>query len=147
MYKDALATFASAQSTTTSVAHTDVIDTLAAGQAYVGDWFVFQVSTAFTATETSGQPTVEVQLQTSDNESFANGGTSTYTMVQSATFVASQLSAGKMWAVRIPNNALRYLRAYNKVTSTAGTKVFSAGAWNSFITPDIDLDINKRYML
>jgi multidrug efflux pump subunit AcrA (membrane-fusion protein) len=143
MFLDALAQFASAQTTTTSVAHTDVIDTLAAGDAYVGCWFVFQVSTAFAAL--NGTPTLNVQLQTSSDE-FLGVGNDT-TLVQSAAFTPTQLTAGKVWAVRIPVNAKRYLRAYNLVTRDVSNN-FNAGAWTSFITTDVNRFIGTdRYLL
>lgn len=142
MIQDALTKFAAAQSTTTSVAHTDLIDTLAVGDQYAGDYFVFQVSTTFTAT---GAPSLKVELQTSDAATFDT--LNTFTLVSSNAYLVGSLTAGKFFAVRIPVGAKRYLRAYNNVTSTAGTAVFSAGAWNSFITPDIDLEINRRYLL
>ena len=143
MWVDSLATFATAQSTTTSVAHTDLIDTLAAGDSYAGAWFVFQVTTAFAAA--NGAPTVSVQLQTS-SDLFLGVGNDT-TLVASAAFIVSQLTAGKFWAVRIPPTAKRYLRAYNSVPVSAGNN-FNAGAWSSFITADINKIIGTtRYMI
>jgi hypothetical protein len=144
MIQDKLAMFASAQSGTLSAAHTDIIDTLAAGNDYEGAFFVFQVSTAFTQTGTATRLTV--QLQTSAVEAFNDS--SDLTLVQSNAFTTAQLAAGKFFAVRIPPGAKRYIRAYNSVSGNSGdTHKFTAGAWNSFITSDIDVEINKRYMI
>lgn len=143
MIQDALAIFASAQSGTTSVAHTDIIDTLAAGSAYVGSWFVFQITTAYTQTGTTSR--VTVQLQTSDVSAFTDSDD--VTLVASQAFTTANLAAGKFWATRIPAGVKRYVRAYNLVSGTDGGNAFTAGAWNSFLTPDIDLEINKRYMI
>lgn len=143
MIRDALATFASAQTGTQSVAHTDIIDTLAAGQDYVGQFFVFQVSTSFT--ENGNTNRLNVQLQTSDLETFADNDD--VTLATSNTYTASQLTAGKIWFIRIPPGAKRYIRAYNVVSRTIIGHSFSAGAWNSFITPDVDVRIDRRYLL
>lgn len=144
MIQDSLAIFATAQTTTTSVAHTDIIDTLAKGDSYEGAFFVFQVSTAFTQVGTASRLTV--QLQSSDVSTFND--TSDVTVVQSAPFATASLTAGKMWAVRIPAGTKRYIRAYNSVSGTsAGAAAFSGGAWNSFIAADIDVGINRRYLL
>lgn len=143
MIQDALARFASAQTGTLSVAHTDIIDTLAAGQAYVSNWFVFQVSTAFTQTGTATR--LNVQLQTSAAAAFT--GANDVTLATSQTFTTSQLTAGRFWAIRIPPGCQRYLRAYNIVSGQTGAAAFTAGAWNSFVTPDIDIDLDRRYML
>ncbi len=131
MILDALAQFASAQTTTTSVAHTDIIDTLAAGDSYQGAWFYFQVTTAFAAL--NGAPTLTVQLQTS-SDAFLGVGNDV-TLVQSAAFVVADLTAGKIFKVRIPQGAKRYLRAYNSVPVSAANN-FNAGAWSSGIVLD-----------
>jgi hypothetical protein len=143
MIQDELAIFATAQTSTVSAAHTDIIDTLAAGNDYEGSFFVFQVSTAFTQIGTASRLTV--QLQTSAVEAFNDS--SDLTLAQSNAFTTAQLAAGKFWAVRIPPGAKRYIRAYNSVSGTSGAAAFSAGAWNSFIASGVDIDINKRYMI
>lgn len=143
MIQDALARFASAQSGTLSVAHTDLIDTLAAGNDYAGSFFVFQVSTAATQTGTTSR--LNVQLQTSDVEAFTD--MDDVTLCTSNTYTASQLTVGKMWVVRIPPGAKRYIRAYNNYSRTIVGHSFDALAWNSFITPDVDVRIDRRYML
>lgn len=142
MIMDALAQFADAQENTLSVAHTNVIDTLAGGDSYEGSWFVFRVDTAFTAG--AGAPTLTVQLQTSDQEAFTGGAD---TLVQSAAYLAAALTAGALYAVRIPPGAKRYLRGYNVVDSGASSKRFSAGKWDSFIVNDLPIDIDRRKFL
>lgn len=144
MMQDSLTTFATAQSGTTSVAHTDIIDTLAAGNDYCGCFFVFQVSTAFTQVGTTSR--LNVQLQTSDVSTFTDSDD--VTLATSNTYSASQLTAGKVWYVRVPPGAKRYIRAYNVVSGGPNpSNAFSAGAWNSFIAPDVDVRIDRRYLL
>jgi hypothetical protein len=145
MILDDRAQFSDAQENTTSVASTDVIDTVAAGDSYEGAWFVALVDTAFTAN--SATPTNTFQLQTSDTEAFL-GGSNAQTLVQSAAYIYTDLTAGKFFAARIPPGAKRYLRGY-KLTAgeTAGSAVYSAGKFDMFITKDIDLEINKRRLL
>lgn len=145
MIQDALARFASAQSGTLSTAHTDIIDTLAAGNDYRGCFFVFQVSTAFTQVGTASATKLNVQLQTSDVEAFTDSDD--VTLATSNTWTSSQLAAGKYWAVRVPTGAKRYIRAYNNVSGASAGSAFGAGAWNSFLTPDIDVRIDRRYLL
>lgn len=144
MILDALATLSTAQTTTTSVASTDIIDTVAKGDSYQGCWFVVQVSTAFTTSTTT--PTFTFQLQTSDAETFLSA--TAYTLVQSAAFLASELTAGKFWAVRIPQNTRRYIRGYKSVSVNTGANYVTANGYNMYIVADIDSMIGtKRYML
>lgn len=144
MIMDALATFATAQTTTTSVASTDIIDTLAAGDSYQGCWFVVQVTTAFTTN--SVVPTFTFQLQTS-SDGFLGVGNDT-TLVASAAFLASQLTAGKFWAVRVPLNTKRYLRGYKLVSTNTGSDYVTANGYSMFIVLDINRIIGTtRYML
>lgn len=146
MILDALATFCTNQTTTTTVASTDIIDTVAAGDAYDnGAWFVFLVGPGGITTA-STVPTFLIELQTS-SDAFLGVGNDT-TLVASAQFLASQLTAGKFWAVRIPQNLKRYLRGYKTVsTNTAGNYV-TASNYSMFITDDINTIIGaERYML
>ena len=144
MILDKLAVFADAQSTTTSVASTDVIDTLAAGDSYEGAWFVVRVDTAFVAK--NGAPATIFQLQTSPSSNFTDAGTTT--LAQSASYLVAQLTAGKFWAVRIPPGAKRYLRGYKYVSNySAGSIDISTCAYDMFIVKDIPLQIQKRYAL
>ncbi|NJO00395.1 MAG: hypothetical protein HC880_00765 [Bacteroidia bacterium] len=142
MILDNLALLADALENTLSVASTNTIDTLAAGDAYVGAWFVARVDTDFTAG--AGAPTATFQLQTSASETFAGGAE---TLITSSAYVADSLTAGKIFVGRIPPGALRYLRGYKVVDSGASNKRFSAGKFDMYIVKDIDLDLNKRYLL
>ena len=142
MILDALAVFADAQSGTTSVASTDIIDTLAAGNSYEGCWFVFRVDTAFTQINTASRATI--QLQTSSDSAWGGDG---YTLVASVAFTTAQLAANKMWAVRIPAGTKRYIRGYKSVSGTDANNAFSGGAWDMFIVKDFDVEINRRYMI
>ena len=142
MILDKLAVFADAQTTTTSVASTDIVDTLAAGDAYVGDWFVARVDTAYTAG--AGAPLTDFQLQTSTTEAF----TAVITLAQSSGYLVASLTAGKIWAVRIPLGAKRYLRGYiNHSNYNGATAFLSACATDLFITKDLTNNIQKRYAL
>ncbi len=141
MILDKLAKFAAAQSGTTSAASTDIIDTVNKGDAYISDWFVVAINTAFV--EVAGGPTATFQLQTSDNSDFSGVAV---TLVSSSAYLAASLLINKFWAVRIPPGAKRYLRGY--IVQTSGnTQRFSAGAWDMFITQDIDLQYQQRYQI
>lgn len=143
MIQDSLAIFATAQTNTLSVAHTDIIDTLALGDAYVNDWFVFLVVASATQTGTTSR--LNVQLQTSDLATFAD--TDDVTLATSATYNAASLVAGRYWAVRIPPGVKRYIRAYNIVSRTIVGHSFDTISFSSFIAADIDNEINRRYLL
>ncbi len=145
MIQDTLALFAAAQSSTVSVASTDVLDTLAKGDAYgMACWFVFQVTTAATQTGTTSRATI--QVQTSDLVTFTSSA-NIYTLTQSAAFTTAQLTVGKYWAVRMPLNCQRYIRGYLSVSGTDGGNAFTALAFNMQLQADIDSEINKRYAL
>jgi hypothetical protein len=143
MYIDALALFSDAQNSTVSVASTNVVDTLAAGDSYEGAWFVVRVNTAFTTATTV--PTFTFQLQTAETEDFS--GATPATLVASAAYLASQLTAGKFWAVRIPPGAKRYLRGYKVVSTNTGANYVTAAVYDMFIVKDIALLKDKRYQL
>ena len=135
MILDAFALLSDAVSTTTSVASTDYIDTLATGQSYEGCFFVARVDTSFVAG--AGAPTVTFQLQTSDASDFS--GATTATMCQSAAYLAAALTAGKRFAVRIPTNAKRYIRGYAVVDDGGNTKRFSTSVYDMFIVKDVSV--------
>lgn len=144
MIMDALATFSTSQNSTVSVASTDVVDTRAAGDAYKGAWFCVQVNTAFTTASTV--PTFTFQLQTSDNN-FA-GGSVDVSLCTSSAFLASQLTAGKIWAQRIGLGAKRYLRGYKVVSTNTGANYVTAAVYSMFIVADINKSIGTaRYLL
>lgn len=122
---------------TTSCASTDYIDTLAAGNAYVGDWFVVKVgATAFTAK--NGAPTTAFRLESDSNTGFTDG----ITLCQSSGFLVAAMTASTiLYKCRIPAGARRYLRAYKHITNyAAGTIDISAGSWQAFIVKDTDLN-------
>lgn len=139
MILDNLMELADGQSGTTSVASTNVVDTIAGGDAYSGGmaglFFVTRIDTAFTAI-VGTTVNCSFQLQTSNNEAFA--GDTTITLVQSAEFKAADLTAGKIIVLPIPPGAKRYIRGYKLVEddNTSGNHVFSAGAWDMYITKD-----------
>lgn len=156
MLQDALATFSTAQvTTTTSYASTDILDNSfnIAGQplgptnpdAYVGNWFVVRVA-ATAGAPMSNVGTMQFQLQTSTDSGFV-GGLSTgndVTLCQSSAFSFGTLTAGKFYAARIPSGMKRYLRAYYVV---AGGNAFPSLTTDSFIVRDVDLTIDKRFLI
>ena len=143
MILDALALLSDAQNSTVSVASTNVIDTVAAGDSYEGAWFVARVDTAFTTATTV--PTFTFQLQTAATEDFS--GATPATLIQSAAYLASQLTAGKFWAARIPPGCKRYLRGYKVVSTITGANYVTAAVYDMFIVKDIALLVNGRYRL
>lgn len=137
MILDSLLKLAGAQSGTVSVASTNTIDCLAGGDAYAGGmaglFFVIRVSTAFTATGSA--VTAAFQLQTSSDDTFTQANS--LTLVQSAALPALSLPVGTIIALPIPAGAKRYIRGYRlNANETAGTNVFSAGAYDMYITKD-----------
>lgn len=134
MIQDALLELADAQASTVDVASTNVIDTLAAGDAYAGGmaglFFVIRIDTAYTAG--AGTPTATFQLQTGTDANMANG----VTLVQSAAFIASELTAGKIIALPIPGGAKRYIRGYQDTNASGDVTKFSAGAFDMHIQKD-----------
>ena len=135
MILDAYLLLADAQESTVSVASTSHIDTIAAGDANVGDWFVVRVGTAFVAG--AGAPTAQFQLQTDDASDF-DGGT---TLAASSAFLAAALTVNTIvYKIRIAPGTLRYLRGYMVVDSGLEAKRFSAGTFDMFIVKDADIN-------
>lgn len=135
MILDSFLMMADAQESTVSVASTSYIDTIAAGDANVGDWFVVRVDTAFTIG--AGAPTATFQLQTDDGTDF-DGGT---TLAQSSAMLAAALTDDTIvWKVRIPDGVKRYIRGYMVVDSGEEAKRFSAGTYDMFIVKDADIN-------
>lgn len=126
-----------AQSTTTSVASTDYIDTLAAGNAYVGDWFVVRVDDAFVAK--NGAPAIVFRLETDADSAFAADGV---TLCQSSSFLVANLTADTIvYKCRIPSGAKRYLRGYKQITNySAGSIDVASGSYDMFIVKDADIN-------
>lgn len=138
MILDDLLKLADAQESTISVASTSHVDTIAAGDAYVGNFFHARVDTAFVAA--AGEPNGEFSLQTSETSDFNE----VTTLASTGTYLASSLIAGKTFNLRIPPTAKRYLRGYF-TADVDGTSVigdankFSAGKWDMYIVVDVDM--------
>jgi len=137
MILDALMELADAQESTVAVASTNVVDTLAGGDAYSGGmgglFYVIRIDTAFTTG--AGDPTCVFQLQTSDIEAF--GEADDITLVQSSTFASADLTANKIIALPIPGESKRYVRGYFSIFHTnSDANKFSAGKWDMYITKD-----------
>lgn len=143
MFIDSLATFETARASTVSVASTDIVDTLASGDAYVNAWFVFQTTAA--ATISNGAPTVTIQLQTSNDVNFLD--VTTTTMAASAAFVTSQLVSGAYWAIRIPPGVKRYIRGFRSIPVSV-TNNFATLLASQFVASDINNLIGvERYQI
>lgn len=134
MILDDLLYLADAQASTTSVASTNVIDTVAKGESYEGAWAVVRVDTAYVDAETNSRNVF--QIQTSSAEDFLTGSV---TLAQSASLAATDLVAGYMWKIRIPVGVKRYLRVYKSTTNTS-LFGFSAGKFDAFIVKDVDMN-------
>ncbi len=130
-----------AVTTTTSAASTSYIDTTAAGDSNVGDWFVVKTgTTAFTAG--AGAPEITFQLQTSSNATFSGARTATYTLCESGVQLVGALTASKIvYKVRIPPTTLRYIRGYYNIGNYAANTVYvSACSYQMFIVKDADIN-------
>lgn len=149
-YLDQMLTFSDAQSSTVSAATSDYVDIGAQdskitgafpGQQYAGCFFVFRMNTAATS---SGTTTCTFQVQSSNETSFGDS----VTIAASSAFVASQLTAGKMWATRLPATGMRrYLRGYKVMSANTGANYWTAFVLDAYVVYDLDVEINKRYML
>lgn len=115
MLLDKLLVFGDAQAVTTTAASTDIVDTLAAGDAiFPGASVQFLIDTAVTS---SGAASVTFDLQTATDSGFS----SPVTLVSSGAIAKASLTAGAvpLQAV-IPLGCLRYLRAYYTCSATLG---------------------------
>jgi hypothetical protein len=136
MILDNMLELADGQATTVNAASTNVVDTLAGGDAYSGGmaglFFVVRVATAPVAV---GAPTKIFQLQTADTEDFT--GASPVTLVQSNTFLAAGLPINKLITIPVPPGGKRYVRGYHVSTgSGSSSDYFTAGAFDIYITKD-----------
>lgn len=152
MIQDALATFSTAQATSsTSYAGTDILDNTinAVGyptnpDAYVGAWFVVRVAASATA-PMGNVGTIQFQLQTSTGSAFTDGnGTNDITLCQSTAYSFGTLTAGKYFAARIPPGMRRFVRAFYVVSTTGAFPTLTTDA---FITKDIDMTVDKRFVI
>ena len=136
MILDASLVFSDAQAVTVTAASTNNIDTLAAGQAYVGILVVFLVTTTFTA---AGAATMTIDIETDGDSAF---GSPTVLMNLATTVAVASLVAGTS-PYRIvkrfpPTGAERYIRG--KYTVASGP--MTAGAADLFFTKDADILIS-----
>jgi hypothetical protein len=144
MILDALLELDEDMTTTTSVASTNVIDTVAAGDSYEGAWFYVQVSTAFTAND--GAPTTSFRLETSSVETFTPATTAT--LVASGAYLVAALTAGTQIKIRIPAGAKRYIRGYKDVTNYSATAHnISACGYSMYILKDVDIPVQNPDVL
>ncbi len=126
MILDAYTLLADEMATDTG-ASTDYIDTLAAGDANVGSYFVCRVDAACTA---AGAATGTFELQTSAQSDFTGGAT---TLLSSGAIGKASLTADRIvYKARIPAGVLRYIRGYWTVASGPMT----AGSIDMFICSD-----------
>ena len=146
MLLDATLLLADGVTTTTSAASTDYIDCQAAGNDYKGCIFVAKTDTTAFAVK-NGAPSVDFQLQTSDNTSFSGARSSVFTLCAATGLLAADLGASTLAAaVVIPPGALRYLRGYYSISNySAGTHDFSACSYSMFIVIDADRLISGRF--
>jgi hypothetical protein len=114
---------------TAATASTSYIDTIAAGDDYVGCWYVMNVETALTSTTTTG--TVTFALQTDSSSAF---GTAT-TVVSTAALGSATMVAGYTSKIRIPVGLKRYVRVLMTPSTTISTAIVS-----NFITKDVDVN-------
>lgn len=129
MLIDASLVFSDSQAVTITAPSTNYVDTLAAGDSYIGSWLVARVDVTFTA---AGSATMTIDLQTDNNSSFSSP--TTLVSVGSTVAVAT-LTAHYLLKVRIPPGAERYLR----VNYTVASGPMTAGNIDAFVTKDIDL--------
>jgi len=139
MFLDDLLKLADAQESTVSVASTSYIDTQAGGDSYEGAFMYVRIDTAYTAS--AGSPNARWKLETADDTAFSTNLTE---LVSTGTYLASALTAGTEFKVRIPGRARRYIRGKQVCegfqTEISDSDKFSAGKFDIFIVKDTDLD-------
>ena len=130
MYVDDFLLLSSAQAFTSSTNSTNLIDSLAAGDAIEANPILhILVNTAFAGSASS----VQFALQSSSDNS-------TWVNLCSITKAYSALTAKEVLNLQIPpGKALRYLRAYYTIT----TGTVSAGAVTAFLAKDVDVTMDK----
>lgn len=132
MILDKLLMFSEKQAVTTTAASTDVIELGPIDGTRrdigVGEPLEFWVTVDTTATA-SGAATLNVQLQTStDNSTWT-------TIYDSGALALAALTAGKrLFSAKVPAGVQKYLR----VNYTVGTGPLTAGAFTSGINLDVD---------
>lgn len=139
MILDKLLMFSEGQAVTASAPSTDVVDLgpidgtrRDIGVGYPLEWFV----NATTAAAAAGAATVNIQFQTSSDNSTWR------TLASSGDLALADLTAGKrIVAQKVPQGVLRYLR----VNYSVGTGPLTAGAFTSGINLDVDGNNTSYY--
>lgn len=136
MIIDYLAVLGDAQVLTVTAASTNIMDTVAAGDAIgAHSWLQVLVDTTFVG---QGATTLVVALETATDAAF----TSPVVLAQSAAITEgdAKLSAGGIpFQIQIPIGALEFLR----VKYTVGSGPFTAGKIDARILSDIDRTLDK----
>ncbi|MBG0596263.1 hypothetical protein I4P23_01790 [Enterobacter kobei] len=132
MILDKLLMFSEAQAVTASAASTDVIDLrpIDGTRRDIGVGYPLEFwATVNTTATAAGAATLNVQLQTSpDNSTWT-------TLYDSGTLALAALTAGKrLFSAKVPAGVQRYLR----VNYVVGTGPLTAGAFTSGINLDVD---------
>jgi predicted GNAT superfamily acetyltransferase len=122
--------FSDAQAVTTAAetASTNIIDMLAAGDAYESMFLLIQVETAVAAT--AGAANVTFKLQTDDNSSFSSPTT---LWASSAIAKGTLVDKYVVAKLRVPMGVERYLR----VTYTPDTNDLTAGKFDAMLVYDV----------
>jgi hypothetical protein len=122
--------FSDGQAETTVAEHasTNVVDLGAAGDAHIAPFLCILVATAAAS---AGAATVQFKLETDSDSEFGTAET----LYDSGALDYADLAAGT-WVcrTRLPRGLKRYLR----VTYTIATAALTAGAFDAFITPEVD---------
>ncbi len=130
MFIDNNLLLADSQASTVSVASTNYIDTLAAGDGITdGAWFVVLIKTA-----ASGGTSIAFDLRTDSASTFP---TDTVLFSTGAIAVASLTANTFVAKVRIPIGAKRYLRGYATMVGNPASTTYSM-----MIVEDIGRDVN-----
>jgi len=129
MYIDALTRFSVGQAVTVSAASSNVLDAVAAGNAYdSAPWFVARVGTAF-----AGGTSLTIELQTAADEAFS----APVTLFSSGAIALAELTAStEVVKVRFPLGAQEFIRVYYTVDTA-----MSAGTIDAFLTADVYLGL------
>ena len=137
MIRDKLLLMSNEQAVTASAASTDVIDTLAAGNA-ISPGARFRALTKVAATDASSDATLTVELQTSVDEAF----TSPISLFSTGALAFASFSPAKtvLADLVIPKGVKRYLRAYYTVASGPLT----AGKFDAEIVLDSATTLDKN---
>ena len=143
MILDGLLVLCEDTTTTTSVASSSTVNTVAVGDAYEGAWFYVQVSTAFTALV--GAPTTSFLLETSSVEAFTSD---VNTLITTTATLVAGLTAGTQFKARIPPGAKKYIRGYKSVTNYAAASIALATCgYSMYIVKDVEIPVQNPDVL